>query len=149
MGTKTKADGAILAVHHVKSGWWLLVGFVSLGVVLESLHGFKVGWYLDASRETRRLLLTLAHAHGTLLALLHLGLGLSLRTGLIPEKPAPTTASRCVSAASVLVPGGFFLGGLFARGGDAGLGILLVPVGALLLLVGLVQLAWRSGRSAA
>lgn len=33
-------------------------------------------------------------------------------------------------AASVLLPGGFFLGGIFIHGGDPGLGIFLVPLGA-------------------
>jgi hypothetical protein len=36
-------------------------------------------------------------------------------------------------AASLLIPGGFFLGGVVIYAGDPGLGIVLVPVGALLL----------------
>jgi hypothetical protein len=38
----------------------------------------------------------------------------------------------------VLLPGGFVLGGLFAKGGDPGPGALLVPVGAVLLILSIV-----------
>jgi hypothetical protein len=35
----------------------------------------------------------------------------------------------------VAVPGGFFLGGLVIRGGDPSLGVLVLPIGAILLLI--------------
>ena len=38
--------------------------FGTLGLVLETLHGFKIGAYLDVSNETRRLMWRLAHVHG-------------------------------------------------------------------------------------
>jgi len=41
----------------------------------------------------------------------------------------------------VLMPLGFFLGGVLNSEGDPSLGILLVPVGALLLVVALVRVA--------
>ena len=44
-------------------------------------------------------------------------------------------------AASVLLPGGFFLGGIAFYSGDPGLGVLLVPVGAVLLLTAVFQMA--------
>ena len=47
-------------------------------------------------------------------------------------------ATRSLRAATVLVPGGFFAGGVFLHGADPGLGALLVPVGALVLVVALV-----------
>ena len=43
--------------------------------------------------------------------------------------------------ASILLPGGFFLGGIVFYGGDSGLGALLVPPGAALLLIALFVLA--------
>ena len=44
-------------------------------------------------------------------------------------------ASVALLGATVLLPGGFFLGGTAIYAGDPGLGILLVPVGALGLLL--------------
>jgi len=67
-------------------GWWSLLLFTALGLGLESLHGFKVRAYLDVSNETRRLMWTLAHAHGALLSVLHVVFGLSLRVS--PEMGA-------------------------------------------------------------
>ena len=51
---------------HLRFGWWSLLVFMTLGLMLEALHAFKMGVYLDVSSETRRLLWTLAHAHGAL-----------------------------------------------------------------------------------
>ena len=50
-------------------------------------------------------------------------------------------ASRCLVAASILLPAGFFLGGFGIHGGDPGLGVLLVPVGAVLLFAAVVVVA--------
>src|SRR5262245_7865048 len=65
--------------HHLLIGWWGLLVFLTMGLVLEGFHGFKVGFYLDVANETRRLLWTLAHAHGTLLALINIGFALTVR----------------------------------------------------------------------
>ena len=54
----------ILFRRHLRVGWWALLVFLSMGIALETLHGFKIGFYLDASNHTRLLLWTLAHAHG-------------------------------------------------------------------------------------
>lgn len=109
------------ARRHLRFGWWSLLLFTALGLGLESLHGFKVRAYLDVSNETRRLMWTLAHAHGALLSLLHVVFGLSLRAS--PEVGArnPRLISWSLIGASVLLPGGFFLGGLVCYGGDPGL----------------------------
>ena len=128
-------DPTALTKRHLRFGWWALLLFLTLGLGLEALHGFKVGLYLNVSNETRRLMWTLAHAHGTLLALVNLGFALTVR--LIPEWTARERgiASVCLRGATCLLPAGFFLGGTFIYSGDPGLGILLVPVGGLLLLV--------------
>ena len=57
------------------------------------------------------------------------------------ESPGPGLASRCLQAASVLIPGGFFAGGIFIHGGDPGLGVILVAPGGVALVVGLFLIA--------
>jgi len=132
----TSDDAAAVARVHLRLGWWALLVFLSLGIALESLHGFKVGWYLDADNETRRLMFTLAHSHGTLLALVHIGFGLMQVHLRAWRRGSRLLASRSLSAALILLPLGFFAGGFFVHGGDPGLGIALVPPGAFLLLFG-------------
>jgi len=113
---------------------------------------FKVRWFLDVSNSTRRLLWTLAHAHGTLLGLVHIAFAVTLPALPGEAVRAQRIASLGLTAATVLLPGGFFLGGTFIYGGDPGLGILLVPLGALALLAGVLATAcaatttWRSPR---
>jgi hypothetical protein len=131
------------AQRHVRFGWWSLLVFATAGLVLESLHGFKVRAYLDVSNETRRLMWTLAHAHGTLLSLVHVVFGLTVRSGLGPPDRALRPISSTLIAASVLLPGGFFLGGIAFFGGDPGLGVLVVPLAAVLLLWTLFSIASR------
>jgi len=120
-----------LATHHVRVGWIAVLLFTTLGLLLEALHGLKVAAYVDVDMENRRLLLTLAHAHGTLLGLLHLALG---ATAGHLRGPARAWASRLLTAATVVLPAGFLLGGLWLSGTDPGPGVFLVPVGGLLLL---------------
>ena len=128
-----------LSRRHLRFGWWGLVGYLSFGIFLEVVHGLKGGWYLDVGNETRRLMFTLAHAHGTLLALINLVVGLSLR--LVPAARLSTSASLSLAWAGLILPLGFFLGGVVTYGGDPGLGIVLVPVGGLLLLYGVIGAA--------
>ena len=139
-------DDADYTRRHLRFGWSTLVLFVVLGAVLETLHGFKVGWYLDVGNETRRLMWTLAHAHGTLLALVHIAFALTVRVGPPADPRRRRLASSGLLLASLLLPGGFFLGGIVVHGGDPGLGILLVPVGAVLLLGAALLTALDLGR---
>jgi len=130
--------------RHLRLGWWSLLFFLTLGMALEAMHGFKVDWYLNVANETRRLMWTLAHAHGVLLALVHLAFASAIR--VLDEPPQArwqAAASYCLTGASCLLPGGFLLGGVVIYGGDPGGGILLVPVGALLLLTAVLLTAWR------
>jgi hypothetical protein len=119
-------------LRHLRVGWTALFVYATLGVVLELLHAFKVPWYLGVATETRRLLWTLAHAHGVALALVNLALAATCTKLPRPLHPA---ASATLVAGTLLVPCGFFLGGLFIHGGDPGLGAILIPPGALLILV--------------
>jgi hypothetical protein len=129
------------ARRHLRFGWWSLLLFSMLGLMLELLHGFKVSGYLDVSNETRRLMWTLAHAHGTLLSIVHVMFGLSVRVA--PEMSARSRPliSWCLIGASLLLPGGFFLGGAVFYGGDPGVGVLLVPIGAVSMMIAAFLLA--------
>ena len=131
--SKLPDTGAAYARRHLRFGWWSLLFFATLGLLLETLHGFKVRAYLDASNETRRLMWTLAHAHGTLLGLVNLGFAATVRALPAWSASSRRFASTSLLAATLLMPSGFFLGGLFIYAGDPGLGILLVPVGGILL----------------
>ncbi|HEU4420392.1 MAG TPA: hypothetical protein VFT55_15760, partial [Planctomycetota bacterium] len=115
-------------------GWWSLLVWLSLGLVLETLHGFKVGWYLDVVNDARRLMLTLAHAHGTLIALVNLGFAATIRA----EEASLGLArgAACLRWAGVVMPLGFLGGGIQTLGADPGFAIVLVPVGAVLLFFG-------------
>ena len=120
--------------------------FATFGLFLESLHGFKVRAYLDVSNETRRLMWTLAHAHG--------GVARPRQRARRLEHPHPArgrarttvgSTSTTLLAATVLIPGGFFLGGVVFYAGDPGLGVLILPIGAIALLVAAFLLARDAG----
>jgi len=49
--------------------------------------------------------------------------------------------SSALILAAILLPGGFFLGGVVTYGGDPGLGVWLVPVGAVLLFYSIARIA--------
>ena len=107
----------ILLRRHLRFGWWSLAFFLLIGTTLEAMHGLKVGYYLDASNSTRRLLWTLAHAHGALLGLVHLGFAATLGLGVVLSERSSRWASGCLAGASFLLPGGFAIGGWFAEAG--------------------------------
>ena len=113
--------------------------FLSLGGALETLHGFKIGWYVDVGNETRRLMFTLAHAHGTLLALINIAAGLT--AGKVDRFELRPSASFALIWAAILLPAGFFLGGIVIYDGDPGLGVWLVPMGAILLFYSVTRIA--------
>jgi len=132
-------DQGPLVRRHLKIGWWTLCLWLTLGIALEVLHALKLGWYLDVGSETRRFLFTLAHAHGTLLALIHLGYAATLRR--LAATKLVRAAGSLLSIASLLLPTGFLLGGVRIYGGDPGPGIFLVPVSALALLTSVLSVA--------
>jgi hypothetical protein len=130
-----------LVGRHLRIGWSALLVFGTLGLGLETLHGFKVRWLVDVSNETRRLMWTLAHAHGTLLGLVHIAFAATLRLRPSPSPRRMAIASVCLSAAVLAIPLGFFLGGVFAQAGDPGIAIVLVPAGGVAFLVACAVLA--------
>ncbi len=137
-----QTDGALhlerTVRRHLILGWSCLLVFLSLGIALELMHGFKVRFYLDVSNETRRLMWRLAHAHGALFGLINVVFALSVKLAPGGDAAWRRAASFCLAGAALLLPGGFFLGGLLVYGADPWIGIVLVPLGALLGLVGIL-----------
>lgn len=121
----------------MRFGWWSLGAFTLLGLGLDACHALKVPFYLDAGHETTRLLLRLSHSHGTGLAVLNIAYALTAKAYPSVAKPF---ASAALLAATILMPAGFFLGGLWARQ-DPGLGVILVPAGVVALLAAIVAIA--------
>ena len=138
-----ETEGNPLQQRHLRIGWWTLCLSVTLGLVLEILHGLKVDWYVNVLNQSRRMMWTLAHTHGTLLGLLHLAFAVTLK--MVPEKNPRTlrTISAGLLASTLLLPGGFFLGGIWIYDGDPGLGIWLVPPGGAVLVLALLLRAWK------
>jgi Na+-driven multidrug efflux pump len=119
------------------TGYWLLAVSLPFGLTLEALHGFKVPVFVQS--EMRRELFRLAHAHGTLLGILCLVFA-ALAEQNVAEAVRYSIA-RFVAWGAVLMPLGFFFGGVLNSEGDPSLGIALVPIGAVLLIVALVRAA--------
>ena len=143
--TETDSQQGELVMRHLKIGWMGLLIFLTLGILLETLHGLKLDVYLDVRNSTRRLMWTLAHAHGTLFALIHLAFAFSLtvlgdKNGKLLPAASFRTISRCLTGAITFLPLGFLLGGIWVFDGDPGPGIFLVPIGAILLLIGVVRM---------
>ena len=129
--------------RHLVEGWGALCLFLVLGAVLELLLAFKIDFYVRADQTTVRLMWRLAHGHGTLLGVVHLAFAFSL--SCLSERHVPQPAgllSGFLSAASLLIPGGFFLAGLDVDQGDPGAAVALVPMGAVLLIFTAGSLAW-------
>src|SRR5438445_7951372 len=115
-----------LAWRHHLIGWCGLLIFLSVGGFLETLHGFKIGFYLDPAHKLRRELWTLAHAHGTLLGLINVGFAAGLMHFGRWTAGRLKLASFFLIDALVLIPLGFFLGGMTHTESDPSLGVLLV-----------------------
>ena len=149
MSSSTNDDLSALrrdvARRQYRYGWTALLLFLSLGAFLELLHGFKIGFYLDPENRLRREMWTLAHAHGTLLALIQIAFAAGLMRFGRWTAGRLKLASFFLFDAAVLIPLGFFLGGLAPSEGDPWVGILLVPLGALLLFVAVFQIIISAG----
>ena len=140
MSNETEIDA--MQRRHLRIGWASLLAFVLLGGLLESMHGFKVDWYLAVGNETQRLLWRLSHAHGTFLSLLHIGFAVTL-PHLIAVGGPPRLAAACLTSTLIALPGGFLLGAFGGSGGDPGIGIVLVPIGLIMLIVAIAAILRR------
>lgn len=141
-------NGIVPLQHrHLAFGWRMLLLFLLLGFALETLHGLKVDWYLETNTETRRFLWTLAHAHGSLLAILNLAFAFTLQVRGAFRPKAARIISPMLMAANILLPLGFFLGGIVVYQGDPGAGITLAPIGAILLIVAVAMIAFSKDKT--
>ena len=132
-----------LVTRHRRWGWGCLALFALIGLLLESLHGFKLAAFVD--HETRRTMWRLAHAHGALLGLVHLGFASQLAHS--PSDERARSISLALRVATIGMPGGFALGGAWYYDGDPGLGIVLVPIGGVALIYACARLWWASAAS--
>jgi hypothetical protein len=123
--------------RHLRFGWWSLFVFILLGTVLEGLMGFK--WTQYMTDDTRQMLWRLAHAHGTLLGLVHIAFALTVHSGVGAQ--SHRWISPSLITASILLPGGFFAGGIFTFNGDPGVGVLVVPLGACFMIAAVLFIA--------
>ena len=113
----------------IRQGWISLAAWIVFGLLIEGLTGFRSPVLLDDS--TRREMFRLAHAHGTLLNLVLIAAAICAKLDLVRLGPI---ASLGLRSAVVLLPAGFLLAGIWHFKDDPGLGIFLVPIGAVLLL---------------
>jgi hypothetical protein len=145
--TNVQSSAEVYVRRHMKLGWWSILVFLTLGISLELMHGFKVDWYLNVGNETRRLMWNLAHAHGVLVGVLHIAFAMTVGTLAADARTAwRRPASVALTGATILLPGGFLLGGIWIYAGDPGRGVLLVPVGAALLFASVFLTAGRVTR---
>ena len=133
-----------LVARHVSIGWHSLLLFLLLGLGLETLHGFKLDFYLSVDNETRRLMGRLAHAHGAFLALVHLAFAVTVAHAPRWNDGTRRRASRCLTISALLIPAGFFSGGIVVHGGDPNISILMVPIGAVFLATAVAFTARRA-----
>lgn len=141
----TPSAARIATLPHLRWGYGLLLVFMVGGLMLEALHAIKLGFYLDQS--LRRELWVLAHAHGALLAVLNLAYAATAPALLPVERIGPI--GRWLRFGALLMPLGFFLGGIGNSESDPSLFILLTPLGALMVLYTVgqcVRAAWRGPR---
>ena len=118
----------------IRQGWISLALWITFGILFEGLCTFRFSVLDDAVRcEMFRL----AHAHGTLLNLVLIAAAICARLELIRVGFKTSVGLR---TAAVLLPSGFFFSGLWHFRDEPGLAILLVPIGAVLLLVSAVYI---------
>lgn len=116
--------------------WLSIAVWMSFGLLLESLIGYRIPAYLRD--DLRRELFRLAHTHGALLNIVLLAAALCIDRGL--ARPAKM-ALWALRIGAILMPAGFLLGGIWHTEGEPGLGVWLAPLGGLLVIFGVVNLA--------
>lgn len=120
----------------IRQAWISLALWIAFGILLEGFRAFRSPAVLDDA--VRQDMFRLAHAHGTLLNLVLLAAAICARLELIQLSPGTSLGLR---SSVILLPVGFLFGGLWHFKDEPGLAILLVPIGAVLLLVTSIYIA--------
>ncbi len=120
----------------LRQGWISLALWISFGLLIEVLIGFRAPALMDD--PVRREMFRLAHAHGALLNLVLIAAAICVRLDLT-SFTRPSAAALRTSV--VLMPAGFLLSGIWHFKNDPGLAIFLVPAGAVLLLFAALMFA--------
>lgn len=129
--------------RHLRLGLATTALFLALGVGLEASLGLRAQGLVDD--ELRREFLRLGHAHGALLGLVNVALGLAMERLRTPA--AWATRIRPAALVGALAVGlGFVGGGLWHGPTDPGPLVLAVPAGAMLLLSSLGAAVLLRGR---
>jgi hypothetical protein len=114
-----------------------IAAWMSFGLLLEGLIGFRVSAYMSV--PIRREMFQLAHTHGTLLSLLLLISALTISKDLVyPNKLAVLS----LRIGTVLMPLGFLLGGIWTYKEEPNLLVLLAPIGGILVIFGVINFAF-------
>ncbi len=117
-------------------GWVSIALWMSVGLLLEGLLGYKIPAYLNDPQ--RRELFRLAHTHGTFLGLVLVAAALCAQR--YSSNP-PRIARMALRVGSILLPVGFLLAGIWHPEGDPGPAIWIVPPAALMLIFGVIDIA--------
>lgn len=118
----------------LKQGFITLAFWMTFGLFLEGLLGYKIPAYLN--NNVRRELFRLAHTHGALFSILLIIVAICLKFELI--KPNEFS-KRALRVGTVLMPLGFLFGGIWHYESDPGIAIFLVPIGAILIIFAIVD----------
>jgi hypothetical protein len=119
-----------------RQAWTSLAVWLSFGLLLEGLIGFRSPAYL--MDPLRRELFRLAHAHGAILNLLLLIAALFLNSS---SATSSRTAIACLRIGVILMPLGFVLGGVWHYESDPNVAIVLAPVGGVLIIFSVILFA--------
>ena len=119
-----------------RQGWIGIAFWMSFGLLIEGLIGFRSPVYLQD--PVRRELFRLAHTHGTVLSILLLIVVLYLAKNFIAP---PLAALWSLRIGTVLMPVGFLLGGIWHYESDPGVLVFLAPVGGLMIIFGVITIA--------
>ena len=119
----------------LRQAWISLALWIAFGILIEGLIGFRIPALIDD--PIRRDMLRLAHAHGTLLNLVLLSAAICARLEMIQ---LTSFSSLNLRLAALILPIGFLVAGLWHYRDEPGLGVFLVPIGAVLLLLAAIEI---------